>query len=78
MANVWSAAWESVGGDISAIRGERRSASVAVGTGGGGAADAVGVVVGASVGVWVAVGPCVGVTGGQCVFGAVLIRVFLR
>jgi hypothetical protein len=76
MAEVWSAAWEYVGGDISAIRGERRSASVAVGTGGGGAADAVGVVGG--LGVWVAVGPCVGITGGQCVFGAVLIRVFLR
>ena len=54
-----------MGGDISAIRGERRSASVAVGTGGGGAADAVGVVLGASVGVWVEVGPCVGASGRQ-------------
>ena len=78
MAKVLSAAWEYVGGDISAIRGEHSRASVAVGMGGGGAAGAVGVVVGASVGVWVAVGPCVGVTGGQCVLGAVLIRVFLR
>ena len=59
MANVWSAAWEYVGGDISAIRGERRSSSGSVGAGGGGAA--VGVVLGASVGVGAAVGPCVGI-----------------
>ena len=78
MAKVLSAAWEYVGGDISAIHGERRRASVAVGMCGGGATGAVGVVVGASVGVWVAVGPCVGVLGGHCVLGAVLIRVFLR
>jgi hypothetical protein len=78
MAEVWSAAWEYVGGDSSAIRGERRRASVAVSVGGGGATGAEGVVVGASVGVWVAVGPCVGVTGGQCVLGAVLIGMFLR
>jgi len=61
MANVWSAAWEYVGGDISAIRGERRSSSGSVGAGGGGAADAVGVVLGTSVGAGVAVGPCVGI-----------------
>ena len=59
MANVWSAAWEYVGGDFSAIRGERRSSSGFVGVGGGGAA--VGVVLGASVGVGAAVGPCVGI-----------------
>ena len=59
MATVWSAAWEYVGGDINAIRGERRSVSSSVGSGGGG--DAVGVVLGASFGVGVAVGPCVGI-----------------
>ena len=59
MASVWSAAWEYVGGDISAIRGEHRSSSGSVGAGGGGAA--VGVVLGASVGVGAAVGPCVGI-----------------
>jgi hypothetical protein len=65
MATVLSAAWEYVGGEISTILGEHLKAGVVVGMVGGGAACAVGVVLGASVGVWVEVGPCVGASGRQ-------------